>query len=34
MPGIVEHLPDEAGRLSDILVHNGAGHHLAEDETE
>jgi hypothetical protein len=28
VPGIVEHLSDEASRLSDIFVHYGTGYNL------
>lgn len=28
VPGVVEHLPDEPGTLSNVLIHNGAGHNL------
>jgi hypothetical protein len=28
LPGIVEHLSDEASRLSDIFVHYGTGYNL------
>lgn len=28
VPSIVEHLPDETGTLTNVLIHNGTGHHL------
>jgi hypothetical protein len=28
VPGIVEHLSDEASRLSDVFVHYGTGYNL------
>lgn len=33
VPGIVEHLPDEPGALSNVLIHNGAGHNLTQGDT-
>lgn len=30
--GIVEHLSDEPGTLTDVLVNNGAGHHLMNNK--
>lgn len=33
VPGIVEHLSDEPGALTDVLVYNGAGHHLQHTQT-
>lgn len=29
--GVVEHLSDESGTLTNVLVNNGAGHHLIND---
>lgn len=31
VPCIVEHLPDETGTLTNVLIHNGTGHHLFEE---
>lgn len=32
IPSIVEHLSDEPGTLTDVLVYDGAGHHLQHNE--
>ena len=32
IPCIVEHLSDQPGRLSNVLVHNGARNHLGRKE--
>ena len=31
--GVVEHLSDESGTLPNVLIHDGAGHHLETNHT-
>ena len=31
--GVVEHLSDESGALPNVLIHDGAGHHLETNHT-
>lgn len=34
IPGIVEHLSDQPGTLTNVLVHDGAGNHLQHRKTD